>query len=111
MLLALVLNLVDNALRFVPDSGEIRLALRQDGASARLRVEDSGPGVAPELRSRIFDRFFRGPEGRGTGSGLGLSIVRRIVELHGGTVSASSSAMLGGLLVEVRLPLASIRNR
>ena len=104
MLLAVLRNLIDNALRFVPDSGEIRLTLRRDAGTALICVEDSGPGVAPELRERIFDRFFRGPEGRGTGSGLGLSIVRRVVELHGGSVRAAASAGLGGLRVEVRLP-------
>ena len=104
MLLALMRNLLDNALRFAPDSGQVRVTLRREGRTAVLCVEDSGPGVAPDVRARIFDRFFRGPDGRGTGSGLGLSIVRRVVELHGGTVAASASPTLGGLRIEVRLP-------
>lgn len=107
MLLALVLNLLDNALRFAPDAGEIRISLRREGTTARLCVEDSGPGVAPELRQRVFDRFFRGTDARGTGCGLGLSIVRRIAELHGGCVAASASARLGGLRVDVRMPAIS----
>ena len=106
MLVALVRNLVDNALRFSPDASQVRVAVGEEGARAVLAVEDAGPGVEPALRERIFDRFFRGPDGRGAGSGLGLSIVRRVVELHGGTVRASSSATLGGLRVEVRMPLA-----
>ena len=104
MLLALARNLLGNALRYAPDSGQVRLTLRGDGPTVSLCVEDSGPGVAPEQRARIFDRFFRGQEARGTGSGLGLSIVRRVVELHQGTVAASASPGLGGLRVEVRLP-------
>ena len=104
MLFALVRNLLDNALRFAPDAGEVRVIVRQHEGRAAIDVEDSGPGVAPEIRGRIFDRFFRGQDGRGPGSGLGLSIARRVVELHGGTIAASSSAALGGLRVEVRMP-------
>jgi two-component system sensor histidine kinase QseC len=104
MLSALVRNLLDNALRFAPDSGEVRLTVGRDDRHAHVCVEDSGPGVPAELRGRIFDRFYRGPESRGPGSGLGLSIVRRIVELHRGSISVASSATLGGLRVDVRLP-------
>lgn len=104
MLRALARNLLDNALRFAPDAGQVRVTVRGEARMAFLCVEDSGPGVAPDLRARIFDRFFRGPDGRGSGSGLGLSIVRRVVELHAGTVAASASPSLGGLRVEVRLP-------
>jgi two-component system sensor histidine kinase QseC len=105
MLLALARNLVDNAARYAPDSGQVRVTLRREERSACLSVEDAGPGVPPEQRERIFERFYRGTEGRGEGSGLGLSIVRRVVELHGGSLGASSSPALGGLRVEVRLPL------
>ena len=104
MLFALARNLLDNALRFAPDAGRVRVALRREGDQACLEVEDSGPGVAPEVRARIFDRFFRGPDGRGDGSGLGLSIARRVVELHRGTIAASASPSLGGLRVSIRLP-------
>jgi signal transduction histidine kinase len=100
----LVRNLLDNALRFAPDAGRVRAVLRREDGGICLEVEDSGPGVAPELRSRIFDRFFRGPDGRGEGSGLGLSIARRVVELHRGTIAASASPSLGGLRVSIRLP-------
>ena len=104
MLLGLVRNLVDNALRFAPDGGRVRVRLRREGTSAVIAVEDSGPGVPEALRERIFDRFYRGEDARGAGSGLGLSIVRRIAELHGGSASAAASAELGGLRVEIRLP-------
>jgi signal transduction histidine kinase len=104
MLLALVRNLLDNALRFAPDGGRVHVSVRLDAKRARIAVEDSGPGVPPDVRARIFDRFYRGPDGRGPGSGLGLSIASRVVELHGGTIAASSSPDLGGLRVEVLLP-------
>jgi two-component system sensor histidine kinase QseC len=104
MLLALVRNLLDNALRFAPDGGQVRVGVLLDGKRALVTVEDSGPGVPPDVRARIFDRFYRGPDGRGPGSGLGLSIAKRVVELHGGTIGASSSAALGGLRVEILLP-------
>ena len=104
MLLGLVRNLVDNALRFAPEGGRVRLGLRREDGEAVIAVEDSGPGVPPELRERIFDRFYRGDDPRGAGSGLGLSIVRRIAQLHGGSASAGASAQLGGFRVEVRIP-------
>ena len=104
MLLALVRNVLDNALRFAPDDGQVRLSVFRDGERARITVEDSGPGVPPDDRARIFDRFYRGSDGRGPGSGLGLSIAHRVVQLHGGTLAASSSPTLGGLRVEIFLP-------
>ncbi|HEX5129786.1 MAG TPA: ATP-binding protein, partial [Usitatibacter sp.] len=106
MLRSLLRNLIENALRFAPDAGAVHVTVVAEESSALLAVEDSGPGVPAELRGRIFDRFFRGADGRGAGSGLGLSIVRRIAELHGGTVIALSSPALGGLRIEARFPLA-----
>ena len=104
MMLGLVRNLVDNALRFASPGGRVRVSVQLESAEAVLAVEDSGPGVPQESRDRIFDRFHRGDDPRGEGSGLGLSIVRRIAELHGGRATATSSPALGGLRVEVRLP-------
>jgi two-component system sensor histidine kinase QseC len=106
MLRSLLRNLIENALRFAPDAGAVHVTVVAEESSALLAVEDSGPGVPAELRGRIFDRFFRGADGRGAGSGLGLSIVRRIAELHGGTVIALSSPALGGLRIEARFRLA-----
>ncbi|QJR16253.1 ATP-binding protein [Usitatibacter palustris] len=104
MLLALLRNLLDNALRFAPDGGQVRVSVTVGGDRARVTVEDSGPGVAPDVGARIFDRFYRGPDGRGPGSGLGLSIASRVVELHGGSIAASRSPALGGLRIEISLP-------
>ena len=107
MLRAMVRNLVDNALRFSPDAARVQVGVGRGEGRVRIVVEDAGPGVAPALRERIFDRFFRGEEPRGAGSGLGLAIVRRAAELHGGSARAAASEALGGLRVEVELPEAS----
>ncbi|TBW01851.1 two-component sensor histidine kinase [Azotobacter chroococcum] len=96
----LVQNLVANAVQYTPEGGCIRLLLEADADCLRLRVQDSGPGIAPELREKVFERFFRA--GAGQGAGLGLSIVRRAVELHGGEIVLDESP-LGGLEVSVRL--------
>jgi two-component system, OmpR family, sensor histidine kinase QseC len=104
MLHALVRNLAENALRHAPEGGVVRLRVESGDGRVRLVVEDSGPGVAPALRGRIFDRHYRVPGSSGGAGGLGLSIARRVVELHGGAIEAGQSAELGGLRVSVSLP-------
>jgi two-component system sensor histidine kinase QseC len=99
----LLQNLVSNAVQHTPPGGRIRVVLEADTEAVVLRVQDSGPGVAPELRGKVFERFFRA--GGGSGAGLGLSIVARIVELHHGTITLGDSPF-GGLEVWVRLPRA-----
>lgn len=99
----LVQNLVANAVQYTPGGGRIRLLLEAAADSLLLRVQDSGPGIPPALRERVFERFFRG--GGGQGAGLGLSIVRRAVELHGGEIALGESS-LGGLEVSVRLSVS-----
>jgi signal transduction histidine kinase len=104
----LVLNLLDNAARYTPPGTRIELRLRQEEEEAVLEVADDGPGIRPELRAQIFDRFVRG-EGPadtavGPGSGLGLAIVHAVAASHGGTVEVGESAQ-GGALFRVRLPL------
>ena len=97
----LLQNLVGNALQYTPEGGRIQIALQGQGDSLLLSVQDSGPGVPPEQREQLFQRFYR--QGPGQGAGLGLSIVQRIVELHRGEISLHTAA-LGGLEVRVRLP-------
>ncbi|HMV94230.1 MAG TPA: ATP-binding protein, partial [Thauera aminoaromatica] len=97
----LMQNLVGNAVRHTPPDGCIRVLLEATPAAIVLRVQDSGHGVPPELREKVFERFFRA--GGGQGAGLGLAIVARIVELHGGTIALDGCA-LGGLEVRVVLP-------
>jgi two-component system sensor histidine kinase QseC len=71
-------------------------------------VADRGRGIAPALRNRVFDRFFRAPDQTQTGSGLGLAIVRSVIDAHGGQIELGGHADGGpGLLVTVRLPLAT----
>jgi signal transduction histidine kinase len=105
----MVLNLLDNAARHTPaGSTIIELRLRMDGGDAVVEVADDGPGVPPQLREQIFERFVRG-EGPadtaiGGGSGLGLAIVSAVATSHGGSAGVAESES-GGALFRVRLPL------
>ena len=98
-----VWNLLANALDATPDSGVIRVVLESESGQAILKVEDSGLGIPPEIRDRIFEPF---TTTKGKGTGLGLSLVLSIVEAHNGTVEAESASGTGSLFI-VRLPLAS----
>ncbi|MCA1816918.1 MAG: MEDS domain-containing protein [Acidobacteria bacterium] len=104
-----VWNLVSNAIKFTPASGRVRVGLEHAGAHARLTVSDTGCGIAPEFLPHVFDRF-RQADGTSTrrhgGLGLGLAIVRHLVELHGGTVAAQSGGEGRGATFTVTLPLA-----
>lgn len=108
-LAVLLRNLLENALRYVPDGGQVRVTVRAAAAEAGawLCVEDSGPGIAPEDRLRVLDRFYRAPDARGHGSGLGLAIVRTIAARAGAAVEVGASADLGGASVSVRWPVAA----
>ena len=107
-LLALLRNLVDNASKYTPSGGEIRVAIVADTQAAIITVDDSGPGIAADERQRVFDRFYRVGGDRHAsnvvGSGLGLSIVEHVVRLHGGEVTLESAPQLGGLRVRLVLP-------
>jgi len=100
LLRILLRNLVDNAIRYTPAGGRVAVAVAAD-AGVRLSVADSGPGVPESERERVFERFSRLAGQEIEGSGLGLSIVRRIAELHGAQVGLGTAAGGGGLLVEV----------
>ena len=100
----LLRNLVDNALRYTPAGGAVDVAVSVSGPDAILDVADNGPGIPPEDRRRVFDRFYRGSGTGETGTGLGLSIVKSIAERHGAHVELGSSAA-GGLRVRVCFPL------
>ena len=100
----LVRNLLDNAVRYSPEYGRVRIDLSTDGATARLIIEDSGSGIPEENRDRIFDRFYRVPGTSPSGSGLGLAIVKAIAERHDAIVELGE-AEIGGLAVAVRFPL------
>ena len=100
-------NIVTNAVKYTPPGGQIRVTVRGDGDDAVFRVEDTGYGIAPELLPSIFDMFVQGEttldRARG-GLGIGLTLVRRLVDLHGGSVSASSGGVGNGSTFSVRLP-------
>lgn len=101
LLMTLIRNLVENALRH-GGAGEVRVNVSGEGDEVVLSVADDGPGIPPEERERVFDRFYRATGSDQRGSGLGLSIVKRIVELHGGAVELGGGEG-GGVRVVVRL--------
>jgi len=89
-------NLVDNALRFTPENGSIQIALAERTNDFEVAVSDNGSGVAPEHLPRVFDRFYRAEPSRGSdGAGLGLALVKSIVDLHGGTARIQSEVGRG----------------
>ena len=99
----LVTILVDNAIRHSPSGGEVRVAVRADGRSTDLSVEDDGPGIRPEDLPRVFDRFWRAPGAPPGGTGLGLAIAQWIVERHGGQIAVTNRTS-GGARFDVHLP-------
>src|SRR4029077_2902636 len=93
-------NLVDNALRFTPDGGSIRIAIRDLRSSAEISVSDTGSGIAPEHLPHVFHRFYRADPSRSSaGTGLGLALVKSIVDLHGGSASIESGVGRGTTVV------------
>ena len=105
MLSRAIANLLENAVKYTPAGGGIRVGLETDGDQASLTVSDDGPGIPAEERERVFDRFYRLEASRTTeGNGLGLSLARAVVELHGGTITLADNAP--GLVARVSLPLA-----
>lgn len=99
-------NLLDNAIRYTPQGGRIDVSIQDNGPHWLLVIEDNGPGIPEALRQRVWERFFRPPGLDEPGSGLGLSIVRQVLDLHRGTASLATGADGRGLRVEIRLPRA-----
>ncbi|MCL4394088.1 MAG: HAMP domain-containing histidine kinase [Chloroflexi bacterium] len=109
----LLLNLVDNAIKYTPGGGEVTLSLERDKEWVRVAVADTGVGIPEQDLPKIFDRFYRvdksrtrNPSDDGVGAGLGLAIVKTIVDAHGGRIDVSSQAGKGTTFT-VWLPLAS----
>lgn len=99
-----VTNLLDNAVRATPRGGSVQVRLQPEGEGFRLEVADDGPGLAPGSEERVFERFYRADASRSRasgGSGLGLSIVKALVELHGGRVTAANQPAGGASFVVV----------
>jgi signal transduction histidine kinase/ActR/RegA family two-component response regulator len=111
-LIQVIHNLLGNAAKFTPSAGRVAVSLTPEGREAVLSVKDSGVGIAPEDLLRVFEPFVQlGQTGTAEPSlGLGLALVKGIVELHGGTVSACSSKVAGGSEFLVRLPLSTARD-
>lgn len=104
LVLIMVRNLLDNAFRYAPPGGSVLLACRCEADGVCLTVSDSGPGIPAAMRERVFERFFRLADANTPGSGLGLSIVRRIADTHGATIRLAQGADGVGLAVEVHFP-------
>ncbi len=107
----LIRNLVDNAVRYIPEGGRVDVSVECAGSMPAphgvIRVVDDGPGIAPEERERVFDRFYRKPGTRAPGSGLGLAIVKAIAAAHGATVELGEGGAGRGLEVKVSFPAAT----
>lgn len=100
-------NLVDNAIKYTPSGGEVRIAAANEGEDAALIVSDNGPGVPSVERARIFDRFYRLEAHRGRpGNGLGLSLVRAVAAMHGAKIRAEDAGP--GLRIVISMPAAEI---
>jgi two-component system OmpR family sensor kinase len=110
-LIILLRNLIDNAIKYTPAGGTVDIDLRRSAGATKaargritLSVEDSGPGIPPEERERVFSRFYRVPGSPAGGSGLGMAIVQSIAERHGAVLTLDQSERLGGLKVKVDFP-------
>ena len=101
----LAINLLDNAFKFTPAGGKVKVTLRNGNGAATLCVADTGPGIPATEMPQVFERFFRGKGVSGGGSGLGLSLCREIARLHGATIRAANRTG-GGCELIVTLPLA-----
>jgi len=101
-----LINLIDNGIKYTPEGGRITVEARRTGKSVEIAVADTGIGIPPKEIPRIFERFYRVDRARSRaigGTGLGLSIVKHIVEAHGGTVAVESEFGKGSRFV-VSLP-------
>ena len=101
----LITNLTDNAIRYTQPDGRIRLSVKREQNDAVIEVSDNGPGIAPEERERVFDRFYRALGTKAQGHGLGLAIVKRIVEIHHGSIVIDDGLDRKGTTMRIHLPL------
>jgi signal transduction histidine kinase len=103
-------NIVGNAIKFTPQDGRIAVRLRRDASDALIEITDSGPGISPALLPHVFDRFRQAKlaSDRQSGLGLGLTIARELVEMHGGSIHAASDGEGKGATFTVRLPVQEV---
>jgi CheY-like chemotaxis protein/anti-sigma regulatory factor (Ser/Thr protein kinase) len=106
----IVWNILSNAAKFTPNGGKVEISLKQNATHVLIQVKDTGPGIDPEFLAHVFERF-RQADGSTTrmhgGLGLGLAIVRHLVELHGGTIAVENREDGAGTIFTLRLPLPS----
>ena len=104
------INLIDNAIKFSPDHGKIKLKLHRTGTSSVFHILDNGCGMSEETSQHIFDRFYQGDLSHTTeGNGIGLTVVEKIIRLHGGNITVHSEEGIGTTFV-VTLPDIQPRN-
>ena len=101
-LLSLMINLLDNAMRYGPEGGRVGVTLRREGSFTTLAVTDEGPGIPAGLRGRVFESYYRMPGSNGPGSGLGLAIAREVAEAHGARIAVEDGPGGRGTRVVVR---------
>ena len=104
-----IYNIIDNAIKYSPKNGFVRVSLLKEGKFAIIKVEDNGPGIPDYERERIFERFYRLDDSRARdtgGTGLGLAIAKEAVLLHGGTIDVTSEGEVGSIF-SIRLPVLS----
>jgi two-component system sensor histidine kinase TctE len=107
MLREMIVNLVDNALRYTPVGGTVTLSVGSIEDRCVLRVADNGPGIPPDERPHVFERFYRVVANGGEGSGLGLAIVREVVNAADGSITLETPPTGQGLTVTVTIPSAA----
>jgi heavy metal sensor kinase len=98
-----LISLVDNAIKFTPTSGQVRIRIAQTSHDAVVEVIDTGPGISGEARERIFDRFYRANDANGSGTGLGLSLAKGAVEALGGHLTLAATGA-GGTAFRISIP-------
>jgi PAS domain S-box-containing protein len=109
----IIWNLLTNAIKFTPKGGRVEVRLERVASHVEIKISDTGQGIAPEILPHVFDRFRQSDSSstrRQGGLGLGLSIVRQLVELHGGAVTVSSQGAGEGTTFRVMLPLMSVHH-
>jgi two-component system OmpR family sensor kinase len=106
----MLMNIVDNAIRYTPSGGRVDINVRQRGPTVELEVIDTGSGVPPDERDRVFDRFYRGMDQTTDGSGLGLAIVKRVAEQCGGRIALEDGEGGHGLRVRIFLNATGSEN-
>jgi len=105
-----VWNLLSNALKFTPEGGRVDVSMKQAGTQLHIVVADTGEGIDPVLLPHVFERFRQGDSGnrRAQGLGVGLAVVRHIVEMHGGSVHAHSAGRGHGATFTIKLPIPAL---